>query len=144
MRNRQDFAVAETDEPFTQTRFRFVIWQSRCALPRHGQTRRKFVEAINPRDFFDEIDFAFHFRAPRRLRTFPRGEKRTLRATILVDSNGSEAERAEARFYFLVGHVRAHNTENFRARHADLFRRALSWININDAGKEFAASKLQN
>ena len=64
VRNGQDFAIAETDEPFAQTRFGFVVWQASGALARGGQARRKFVEAVDARDFFDEIDFAFDFGAP--------------------------------------------------------------------------------
>src|ERR1700686_910964 len=118
--------------------------EARRALPRGGRTRREFIEAVNARDFFDQIDFALDLGAPGGLRTFPRGEERAFRAAVLIDSNGSETERAETRFDFLVGNVRAHDAENFGARHADFFRGALARININNASEQFAAGKLQN
>src|SRR6266851_8112121 len=144
VRNGHDFAVPESDEPLAQTRFRFVMRKARRALACGRQTGRKFVEAVNARDFFDQIDFAFDFGAPGRLRTFPGREKRAFRATVLVDSNGGEAERAEAAFHLLVRDVRTHDPQNFGARDTDFFRGALAGININYAGKQFAAGKLQN
>ena len=118
--------------------------ESRRTLPGRGQTRRKFVETVNARDFLDEIDFALDFGAPGRLRAFPRREKRARRAAVLVDSNGRKTKRAEAGFNFLVGHVGAHDAKNFRARHADFFWRTLARKNVNDTGKQFASGKLKN
>src|SRR5438477_13170136 len=98
MRNRQNFMVAEADEPLAQPRFRFVMREARGALPCCRKPRRKFIKAVNARDFFDQVNFALNFGAPRRLRAFPGGENRAFRAAILIASNGGEAERAEARF----------------------------------------------
>ena len=64
VRDGENFAIAEADEPFAQTRFRFVVRKASGTLARGGQARRKFVEAVDARDFFDEIDFARHFGAP--------------------------------------------------------------------------------
>ena len=114
------------------------------ALASGGQARRKFVEAVDARDFFDQIDFAFDFGAPRRLRAFPRGQQRAFRAAILVDSHGSKAERAKNRFDFFVGNVGAHHAKKFRARQLDFFRCAFAGINIDDAGEQFAAGELQD
>src|SRR5579859_3514186 len=69
MRNRQDFAIAETDQAFAHTQFRLELRQSLRALARGGKARRKFIEAVNARDFLDQIDFAFDFGAPGRLRS---------------------------------------------------------------------------
>src|SRR5882762_3131905 len=144
MGNRQNLTVTETDEPFAQARFGFVVREARCALPRRGQTRRKFVEAVNARDFFDQINFALDLGAPGRLRALPCGEERAFRAAVLIDSNGGETESAETGLHLLVGNVRTHHAKNFGARHVDFFRGALAGININNAREQFAAGKLQN
>src|SRR5258708_11303710 len=144
MGNRQNLAVTETDEPFAQTRFGFVVGKARCALPRRGQTRRKLIEAVNARDFFDQINFALDLGAPGRLRALPCGEERAFRAAVLIDSSGGETESAETGFRLLVGNVRTHDAKNFGARHVDFFRGALAGININNAREQFAAGKLQN
>ena len=134
MGNRQNLAVTEADEPLAQARFGFELRESRRTLPSRGQTRRKFVEAVNARNFLDEIDFARDFGAPGRLRAFPSREERARRAAVLVDSNGRKTKRAESGFNFLVGHVGAHHAKDFRARHADFFWRTLARKNVNDTG----------
>src|SRR5712692_5732003 len=144
MRNRQNFAIAETDEPFAQLCFGFVVREACGALPSGRKPRRKFIEAVNSRNFFDEIDLALDFGAPGRLRAFPSGEEGAFRAAVVVDSNGSETQRAETGFNLFVGDVGAHHAENFGARHADLFRGALAGIDVNNTGEQFAAGKLQN
>src|SRR5713226_367232 len=68
VRNGEDFAIAEADEAFAEARFGFVVRETRGALAGCGQARGKFVEAIDAGYFFDEIDFAFDFGAPGRLR----------------------------------------------------------------------------
>ena len=92
MRNSHDFAIAQSDQAFAQARFRFVVRKARGPLARSGKARRKFIKAIDARDFFDQIDFAFDVAAPRRLRAFPCREKGTDLAAILVHTNGSEAQ----------------------------------------------------
>src|SRR5689334_3265067 len=109
MRNRQDFAVAKTNEPVAQSRFRFVMRKARGPLPRRRKPWRKSIEAVDARDFFDQIDFALHFGTPGRLSAFPGRENRAFRAAVLINPNGSKAEGAEARFDLLVGNVRAHH-----------------------------------
>ncbi len=118
--------------------------QSRRALTRDRKTRWKFVETVDARDLFDQIDFAFDFRAPRRLRAFPCGEQRAFGAAILVDANGRESQRAESRLDFLVGNVRTHHAKNLGTRDANFLRRALARINIDDASEQFPAGKLQD
>src|SRR6266436_878757 len=135
VRNRQDFAIAKTDEPLAQTRFRFVVWKASRALASRRQTWRKFIEAVNTRNLFDQIDFALDFGAPGRLRAFPRSEKRTFRAAVLIASHRRETERAEAGFDLLVRNIRAHHAKNFSARHADFYRGALAGIDIDNAGE---------
>src|SRR2546422_10495460 len=112
--------------------------EARRSLASRRQTRRKFIEAVNAGNFFDQINFAFDFRAPGRLGAFPGGEERAFRTTVLVDSNGSETEGAEARLDLLVRNVRAHHAKDFGAGHADLFRGALAGITIDDAGEQLA------
>src|SRR5713226_1734130 len=136
MRNRQDFAIAKTDEPVAQTRFRLVMGKARRALPSGRKPRRKFIEAVNSRNFFDEIDFALDFGAPGRLRAFPSGEEGAFRAAVVVDSNGRETQRAETGFNLFVGDVGAHHAENFRG--------ALAGIDVNNTGEQFAVGKLHN
>src|SRR2546429_6796351 len=85
--------------------------------------------------FLDQIDFTLDLGAPGRLRAFPRGEERAFRAAVLIDSNGSAAERAETRFNLFVRDVRAHDAKNFGARHAEFFRSALAGINIDNTGE---------
>src|SRR6202158_5148955 len=104
--NRQNLTVTETDEPFAQTRFGFVVREARRALACGRQAGRKFIEAVNARDFFDQINFAFDLGAPRGLGALPRREERAFRAAVLIDSNGGETERTKTRFHFLVGNVR--------------------------------------
>src|SRR6266481_4164282 len=58
MRNGQNFAIAETDQAFAQACVRFVVRKPRRAVPCRGQTRREFIQAVNARDFFDQINFA--------------------------------------------------------------------------------------
>ena len=65
--NGEDFAIAEADQAFAEARFGFVMRKARGALAGSGQARRKFVEAVDAGDFFDEIDFALDFGAPGRL-----------------------------------------------------------------------------
>jgi hypothetical protein len=50
------------------------MWKARGALAGGGQARRKFIESVDARDFFDEIDFAGDFGAPGRRGAFPNGE----------------------------------------------------------------------
>jgi len=111
--NGQNLAVTETDEPLAQTRFGFVLREARRALACGRQAGRKFIEAVNARDFFDQINFAFDLGAPGGLGAFPCSEERAFRAAVLIDSNGGEAERAETGFHFLVGNVRAHDAKDF-------------------------------
>ena len=118
--------------------------EARRSLASRRQTRREFIEAVNAGNFFDQINFAFDLGAPGGLRAFPGGEERAFRAAVMVDSNGSETEGAEARLDLLVRNVCAHHAKNFGARHADFVRRALAGINIDDAGEQFATGKLQN
>src|SRR2546422_6116705 len=118
--------------------------EARRSLASRRQTRRKFIEAVNAGNFFDQINFAFDVGAPGRLSAFPGGEERAFRTAVLVDSNGSETEGAEARLDLLVRNVRAHYAKNFGASHADCFRRPLAGITIDNAGEQFATGKLQN
>ncbi len=103
--NGDDFAIAEADQTLAEARFGFVVRETRGSDAGGGQARGKFVEAINAGDFFDEIDFAFHFGAPRGLGAFPRGQERTFGAAILIDADGCEAEGAQAGLNLLVGNV---------------------------------------
>ncbi len=144
VRNRQDFAIAETNQTFADAQFGFVFRQALRALACSGQARRKFIEAVDARNFFDQIDFAFDFSAPGGLRAFPRGEQRAFRAAIFADSNGSKAQRAENRFDLLVGYVGTHHAKKLRARQLDFLWRAFAGIDIDDASKQFAASELQD
>src|SRR6202007_2141470 len=59
VRNRQYFAVAETDQAFAQTYFGLVMREARRALARLRKPRRKSVEAVNSRDFFGEVYLPF-------------------------------------------------------------------------------------
>src|SRR5256885_12695478 len=95
MRNGQNFAIAETDQAFAQACFRFVVRKPRRALPCRGQTRREFIQAVNARDFFDQINFTLDFGAPGWRRRFPRREERAFRAAALVDANRSEEHTSE-------------------------------------------------
>src|SRR5713226_10419381 len=74
----------------------------------------------------------------------PFRQKRSSSPAILVRAYRRKTERAEYRFDFLVGNVRAHHTENLRAGHAYLFWCALSRIWINDARQQLPSGKLQN
>src|SRR6266851_2045270 len=139
VRNGKNLAVAKTDETFSQTRFGFVVRKPRGALACRRKTRRKFVEAVNARDFLDQVDFAFDFGSPGWLGAFPGSEERAFRAAVLIDSNGRETERAEAGFDLLVGNVRAHDAKDFRTRQANFLRGALAGININNASEQLAA-----
>src|SRR5580693_843687 len=132
VRDGEDFAVAEPHEAFADTQRWFVFCKPLRALPRGRQARGKFVEAVDASDFFDEIDFAFDFGAPTRLGAFPGGEQRAFRAAIFADAHWSEAERAQDGFDFLVGNIRAHDTEKFGARQLNFFRLAFARINIDD------------
>ncbi len=116
MRDGQDFAIPETDQALANLRLRLVIGQAQSALARNWKTRREFVQAINARDLFDQIDFALDFRAPGRLRAFPRRQQRSVRATILVHAHGRKSQRAETRLDFFVRNVGAHHPQKFRAR----------------------------
>src|SRR5260370_28227096 len=99
--------MAETGEAFGQASFGCVVREARRTLPRRGQTWGKFIEAVNTRNLFDQVDFAFDFGAPGRLRAFPRSEKRTFRAAVLIASHRRETERAEAGFDLPVRNSRA-------------------------------------
>ena len=133
MRNGQGFVIAETDQALAQPRFRFVLRQARSPNAGGRQTRRKFVEAVNARDFFDEIDLARDVGAPRRLRAFPRREQRIRRSLVVVHAHGRKSQRGENRFQVLVGNVRAHDAQQFRSRDRNLFRGALSRLDVHNS-----------
>src|SRR2546428_6127488 len=109
--------------------------EARRSLASRRQTRREFIEAVNAGNFFDQINFAFDLGAPGGLRAFPGGEERAFRAAVMVDSNGSETEGAEARLDLLVRNVGAHDAKNLGACHANLFRGAFAWVDVNNAGQ---------
>src|SRR6266404_913708 len=142
--NGENFTIAETDEAFPEARFGFIVREAGSALASHGQARREFVEAVDSGHFLDEINFALDFGAPGGLRAFPGGEERTFGAAILVDTHGSKTEGAESCFDFLVGDVGAHNAEKFGAREKNFPGCALAGIDVDDTGKKFASSELQN
>src|SRR5438876_101134 len=144
VRNSHNFPIPQANETLAQTSFGFTLRQARRSLPCRRQARRKFVEAVDACDFLDQIDFAFDFGAPRRLRALPRREERAFRAAVVVDANRSKAERAQAGFNLLIGNVRTHDAQNFRTRHADLLRRAFAGINIDDSCEKLASSKFEN
>ncbi len=144
VRDGEDFAIAEADQPFAQTRFGFVVRKASGSLARGGQARRKFVEAVDARNFFDEVDFARHFGAPWRLSAFPDSQDGAGCAAILIDAHGSKPECAKDGFDFLVGHVGAHDAKKLGARDEDFFVRGLAGINVDNSGEQFAASKLQD
>ena len=73
VRNREDFAVAEADQTFANALLGFEFRQTLRALAGGGQAWRKFIETVDARDFFDQVDFAFDFGAPTWLRAFPSG-----------------------------------------------------------------------
>ena len=83
--------IAEADETFAQTRFRFVVRKASRTDACGRQTRRKFIQAVHAGDFFDEIDFALDIGAPGWLRAFPRRQERICGAAILVNAFRSKA-----------------------------------------------------
>jgi len=137
--NGHNFAITEADQPFAQPLLRFIVRQPRRSLPRRRQTRRKFIQPINPRDFFDQIDFAFYFRAPRWLRAFPGRQNRAQLSAILVHAQRRKTQRQQNGLNLAVRNVRTHHAQSFRARNRDFLRRALSRINIHYPGQQFAA-----
>src|SRR5713226_3648654 len=142
--NGENFAIAEADKAFAEARFGVVVRKSGGALAGGGQARGKFVEAVDAGDFFDEIDFAFDFGAPGRLRALPSSEQRAFRTAILIDAHGSETEGAEAGFDLLVGNVGAHDAEQLGAGEENFLGRAIAGIGIDNPGEEFAAGELQD
>ena len=94
-RNRHDLLVAERDRAFAQSVFRFGVRQAMRGLLRRRQPRRKFVVAVVPRDFLDQVDFARHITPPRRLSAFPRGSRRASAAAIRVRANRMKSQRAQ-------------------------------------------------
>src|SRR5712671_5485895 len=129
--NGDDFAIAEADQAFAEARFGFIVRETRGSDACGGETGGEFVEAIDAGDFFDEVDFALDFGAPRRLGAFPRGQERTFGATILIDAHGREAEGTETGFDLLVGNVGAHYAEEFAAGEDNFFRGAPAGIDVD-------------
>ena len=142
--NRHDFLIAEADQPLAQALFGFRLRQTRRWLARRRQPRRKLIETMDACDLFDEVDFALDVRAPGRLRALPRCEERAGRAALRVHTNRRESERAENRFDFLVGYVRAHHPKQLGAPERDFFRSALAGVDVNHAGEQLARRKLEN
>jgi len=64
VRDSYNFAVSETDQTFAQARFRFIVRKPSRTHARGRQARRKFVQSVNSRDLFDQVNFAFHVSAP--------------------------------------------------------------------------------
>ena len=91
-------------------------------LLRGRQSRRKFVVAVVPRDFFDQIDAARDVVTPGGLPALPRGGERAIAAAICVDAHGMKPQRAENFFDVAIGNVRAHHAQKFFARELDLPR----------------------
>jgi hypothetical protein len=130
--DREDFAVAEAYEAFADAELGFEFREALSSLASGRQARREFIEAVDTGDLFYQINFAFDFGAPGGLGAFPRGEQGAFRAAILSDANGSEAERAENGFNFLVGNVRAHDAKELSAGQLDFFRGAFAGIDIDN------------
>jgi len=99
------FAIAEADQAFAEARFGFVVRETCGSGSSSREARKEFIQPVDAGDLFDEIDFAFHFGAPRGLGAFPRGQERTFGAAILIDADGCEARGAQAGLNLLVGNV---------------------------------------
>src|ERR1700730_14461151 len=142
--NGENFSVTEADQTLAQARFGFVVGQAGGALACRGQARRKFVQAVDARDLFDQIDFALDLPAPGGLRAFPGCQQRFRRAAVLVHAYRSKPEGAEGRLDLPIGDVRAHDAENFRAGQADFLRRALARVDVHHAREQFADGILED
>ena len=125
-RNRDDFLIAERDDALAQAVLRLGVRQAMRRKFRGRQARRKFVVAVVPRHFFDQIDFARHVLSPGRLATFPHGGDGAVAAAICVHAHGMKTQRAENCFDLAVRHIRAHHAQKFLARKLDFrFRLAV-------------------
>jgi len=104
------------------------VREARRALTCGRQAGRKFIEAVNARDFFDQINFAFDLGAPGRLGAFPCSEERAFRAAVLIDRTGAKPSAPRLASTSLSGTSRAHDAKDFCARHVDFLRGALAGI----------------
>ncbi len=80
--NGDDFLIAKADQDFAQAVLGFRGFKARGGKLCRGQARRKFIDAVNSRDFFDQIHFARHIAAPGRLPALPRGRGANLRCRV--------------------------------------------------------------
>jgi len=117
-------AVTETDEPLAQTRFGFVVRERARPGVRQAGGAEIYRGPYKCARFLRSINFAFDLRRARRAGCIPMQRGACLRAAVLIDSNGGEAERAETGFHFLSG-TSAPMTRRISARVNDYFGGAL-------------------
>jgi len=136
--------VAEANQNFAQAVVGFSIFEARGGKFCRREARRKFVDAVNSGDFFDEVNFARHVAAPGRPAAFPCGFRRSCAASRRIGTHGPETQSRENRFDLGVGDVPAHHAQKFPASQLDQWRLCASWVDIDDARERFAAAQLLN
>ena len=117
-RNLHNFLIAERDHALAQAILRLGVRQAVRGLLRGRQARRKFVVAVVPRDFFDQVDAARHVAPPGRLLAFPHRISEPALPRFASLRIGLKSERAENFFDVAIGNVRAHHAQQFLAREA--------------------------
>ena len=122
MRNGDGFVIPEADQAAPANGFPLRGAASAPLATRAaGKRGGKLIKSVDPRDFFHQIDLAFHVGAPGRLRALPSRQQRIRRATVVVHAHGGKTKRAEMASMFLSETSAPRIAQEFRAGDAVIF-----------------------